>query len=71
MLSVNPSGINNKFFIMDNSIDPLGKPVGQVPATPYFDTMKVATIAMFELCRTTNKTNLYDMSQKRYKDQCK
>lgn len=67
MLSVNLSGINNKFFIMDNSVNLLGKPKGQVPTTPYFDTMKAATIAMIELCQTTKNNNLYDISQRQYR----
>ena len=71
MLSINLSGKNNKFFIMDNSPALTGKAKGQIPGTPYFDTMKMATIAMLEICRTTGHVNLYDMNQRQYRDQYK
>ena len=61
VLSVNQSNINNKFFIMNNNNNNLG----QVKGTPYFDTMKEASIAMFKLT-DRNNTNIYDMNQSEY-----
>ena len=64
LITVNRSGINGKFFLMNNTCGVDGKPKGQLPGTLYFDTMKDASIAMFRLPK--NCTNIYDMSQKSY-----
>ena len=64
LITVNRSG-NGKFFLMDNSCRVDGRPKGQLPGTPYYDTMKDATIAMFRL---HDCTNIYDMSQKNYEE---
>jgi len=63
MLTVNLSGITNKYFIMNNKVGKNGKPIGQVPGTPYYNTMKAATIAMFRL---KDYKNLYTLSEKEY-----
>ena len=60
-LTVNKSGINGLFFIMNNRVDCCG----QVSGTPYFKTMKDATVFMFNVDNSDN-TNIYDMSQKEY-----
>jgi len=65
LITVNRSG-NGKFFLMDNSCRVDGKPKGQLPGTPYFNTMKDASIAMFRLPKDC--TNIYDMSQKFYEE---
>lgn len=57
ILTVNQAA-NGKFFIMGNK--------GQIPNTPYFRTMKEASITMFQICRTKKATNIYDMPQKMY-----
>jgi len=64
LITVNRSGINGKFFLMNNTCGVDGKPKGQVPWTPYYDTMRDASIAMFRL--PAEYTNIYDMSQKSY-----
>jgi hypothetical protein len=64
MLAVRLSSRNNKFFIMDESCGPDGKLRGQVPGTPYFNTMKEATIKMFNL----PQKNIYTISQKEYNE---
>ncbi len=57
LLSVQRSGNNGKFFIMGNH--------GQLENTPYYTTMKQATIAMFRM-NSKGYTNIYDMPQKAY-----
>jgi len=66
LITVNRSGLSGKFFLMNNTCGANGKPKGQLPGTPYYDTMKDATIAMFRLPRDC--TNIYDMSQKNYEE---
>lgn len=61
LLTVNTG--HNGIFIMDNNIGSDGKPIGQIG--PYYPTIRAATIAMMEM---PEFTNIYDMSQKDYKE---
>ena len=58
LLTIGKNGQTQKFFIMGNK--------GQVKDTPYFNTMKEATIYMFGMGK--RYTNIYDMSDKQYKE---
>ena len=58
VLTVN--NVCNKFFIMNNSPRPNGKPIGKV--SKWFDSMKEATIAMFQM-DIKEYTNIYDIIQ--------
>jgi len=60
MYSVNRSGINGKWFIMNNVMNSTGKPIGQIGK--YFDSMKEATIEMLK----HHNPNLYSLSEKKY-----
>jgi len=62
-LSVNLSGITQKWFIMDNTNKADGKPYGMVGNT-YYDTMKEAFIAMDKL----DADHLYNISWKKYEE---
>lgn len=57
VLTVNTNGKTQKFFIMGNH--------GQIPDTPYFNTMKDASIYMFKMDKS-KYTNIYDMSENQY-----
>lgn len=57
LLSIGKNGHTQKFFVMGNH--------GQVKNTPYFNTMKEATIYMFRM-NSKEYTNIYDMAQKEY-----
>jgi hypothetical protein len=61
ILSIN--GSENKFFIMDNTNDLTGKPIGKI--SDFFVSFRSASIEMLQM---TNKqyTNIYDLSQKDY-----
>lgn len=65
MLSVNRSAITHKWFIMDNRIEIDGRPKGQLPKTPYYNTYREATIAMLRL---TDIPNYLSLSEKGYKE---
>jgi len=66
ILTINMASRNQKFFIMDNTNGPDGKPCGMI-GTEYYETMKAASIAMFKMDKT-KYTNLYDMSETEYKN---
>ncbi len=56
LLTAGKNSSTQKYFIMGNH--------GQLPNTPYFDTLKDCTIAIFKMGKEYN--NIYDMSQKEY-----
>ena len=61
LLTVNKSGINEKYFIMNNN----NSNIGQVKDTPYFNTIKEAYIYLFKMDKG-QFINIYDMPQKEY-----
>ena len=61
-LSVNFSGMAKKWFIMDNTNKPNGKPYGMIGT--YYKTMKEAFIAMAKL----DADHLYNISWKKYEE---
>jgi len=63
-ISVNRS--DKGFFLMNNTCGADGRAKGMLPGTPYYKTLKEASIAMFNLSK--EYTNIYDMSQKAYEE---
>jgi len=49
-----------KYFIMGNN--------GQLPNTPYYDTMKECMIEIFRLSQGKAYINIYAMSQREYEE---
>jgi len=56
LLTAGKNGKTQKYFIMGNH--------GQLPNTPYFDTLKECMIAIFRMGQ--GYTNIYDMPFKDY-----
>lgn len=60
LLTAGTNGETHKFFIMGNH--------GQLPGTPYFDTLKECMIEIFRMSQGKGYINIYDKSQREYEE---